>query len=37
MAEALRLERHAISTVDGDVRIEGTLAKPWLVAGYEFG
>jgi len=30
MAEALRLDRHAISVVDGDVRIEGTFARPWL-------
>ena len=37
MAEALRLDRHTISTVDGDVRIEGTLAHRWLVADSEDG
>jgi diaminohydroxyphosphoribosylaminopyrimidine deaminase / 5-amino-6-(5-phosphoribosylamino)uracil reductase len=31
MADALRLDRHTISLVDGDVRIEGTFARSWLV------
>jgi diaminohydroxyphosphoribosylaminopyrimidine deaminase/5-amino-6-(5-phosphoribosylamino)uracil reductase len=30
MSQALRLDRHAIRVVDGDVRIEGTFARPWL-------
>ncbi len=29
MAEALRLDRHEVSVVDGDVRVRGTLAGPW--------
>ncbi len=29
MAEALRLDRHEISVVDGDVRVQGTLPAPW--------
>ena len=37
MADALRLDRHAISTVDGDVRIEGTLARPWQAGDSEQG
>jgi diaminohydroxyphosphoribosylaminopyrimidine deaminase / 5-amino-6-(5-phosphoribosylamino)uracil reductase len=32
MAEALRLDRHEISLVDGDVRIRGTIARPWRSA-----
>lgn len=30
MAEALRLGRHEVSVLDGDVRISGTLPRPWL-------
>ena len=29
MAEALRLDRHEVSQVDGDVRIRGTIPRPW--------
>ncbi len=29
MAEALRLDRHEISLVDGDVRVRGTIARAW--------
>jgi diaminohydroxyphosphoribosylaminopyrimidine deaminase/5-amino-6-(5-phosphoribosylamino)uracil reductase len=29
MAEALRIERHEISVVDGDVRVRGTLPGAW--------
>ena len=29
MAEALRLDRHEASVVDGDVRVRGTLPAPW--------
>jgi diaminohydroxyphosphoribosylaminopyrimidine deaminase/5-amino-6-(5-phosphoribosylamino)uracil reductase len=32
MSEAPRLEQHSIQLVDGDVRIEGTFARPWLIA-----
>lgn len=28
--EAIRLERHEISIVDGDVRLQGTIRRPWL-------
>jgi diaminohydroxyphosphoribosylaminopyrimidine deaminase/5-amino-6-(5-phosphoribosylamino)uracil reductase len=30
MAEALRLDRHEVSLIDGDVRVRGTFARPWL-------
>jgi diaminohydroxyphosphoribosylaminopyrimidine deaminase/5-amino-6-(5-phosphoribosylamino)uracil reductase len=30
MADALRLDRHTVSLVDGDLRIEGTFARSWL-------
>jgi diaminohydroxyphosphoribosylaminopyrimidine deaminase/5-amino-6-(5-phosphoribosylamino)uracil reductase len=30
MAEALRLERPEVTLIDGDVRIRGSLARPWL-------
>ncbi|MDR3635515.1 MAG: bifunctional diaminohydroxyphosphoribosylaminopyrimidine deaminase/5-amino-6-(5-phosphoribosylamino)uracil reductase RibD [Isosphaeraceae bacterium] len=30
MSDALRVERHDVSVIDGDVRVQGTLAQPWL-------
>jgi diaminohydroxyphosphoribosylaminopyrimidine deaminase/5-amino-6-(5-phosphoribosylamino)uracil reductase len=30
MADALRLARHEVAIVDGDVRVRGTLPWPWL-------
>lgn len=30
MAEALRLDRHKVAWLDGDIQLQGTLAKPWL-------
>ncbi len=32
MAEAMRLIRHEISSLDGDVRLKGTFDRPWLHA-----
>jgi len=32
MAEALRLERHEVSVIDGDLRIRGTLPPSWRAA-----
>lgn len=32
MADALRLETREVSLVDGDVRVRGTFARPWLAA-----
>ena len=29
MAEALRLDHHEVSVVDGDIRVRGTLPAPW--------
>ena len=29
MADALRLDHHEVSQVDGDVRIRGTISRPW--------
>ena len=28
MADALRLDRHDVSVIDGDVRLQGTIARP---------
>ncbi len=33
MTQALRLERSEISVIDGDVRLRGTLPRPWLAPG----
>ena len=33
MVDALRLERHEIAIVDGDVRVRGTLASRWAEKG----
>jgi diaminohydroxyphosphoribosylaminopyrimidine deaminase / 5-amino-6-(5-phosphoribosylamino)uracil reductase len=32
MVEALRLDHHEASVVDGDVRVRGTLPRPWRAA-----
>ena len=32
MAGALRLVRHEVSLIDGDVRVRGTFDRPWLVS-----
>jgi diaminohydroxyphosphoribosylaminopyrimidine deaminase/5-amino-6-(5-phosphoribosylamino)uracil reductase len=29
MANALRLEHHEVSVIDGDVRLQGTFRRPW--------
>lgn len=31
MAEAMRLDRHEVSLIDGDVRVRGTFDRSWLV------
>jgi len=32
MAEALRLDRPEVSVIDGDVRVRGTIPRPWMEA-----
>ncbi|HEV3168214.1 MAG TPA: bifunctional diaminohydroxyphosphoribosylaminopyrimidine deaminase/5-amino-6-(5-phosphoribosylamino)uracil reductase RibD [Isosphaeraceae bacterium] len=33
MAEALRLDRHELSLIDGDIRLQGTLPATWRAGG----
>jgi diaminohydroxyphosphoribosylaminopyrimidine deaminase/5-amino-6-(5-phosphoribosylamino)uracil reductase len=33
MSEALRLDRHEVQVIDGDVYLKGTIARPWQRVG----